>query len=46
MRLLAPYWWLNDVFLTSLGNVLLGFGPGNIEIVLARTDYAVQNPRG
>ncbi len=43
MRLLAPYWWLNDVFFTRLDYTLFGFGPGNIEAVLARMDYAVQD---
>ena len=43
MRLLAPYWWLRDVFFVHLDQALLGFGPGNIELALSRTDYAVQD---
>ena len=42
MRPLAPYWWLRDVFFVHLDQALLGFGPGKIELVLSRTDYAVQ----
>ena len=43
MRLLAPYWWVSDVLLASARSALLGFGPGNIELVLARVDYSVQD---
>jgi hypothetical protein len=43
MRLLAPYWWVSDVLFASAQNALLGFGPGNIKVVLARVDYSVQD---
>lgn len=43
MRLLAPYWWVSDVLLASTRDALLGFGPGNIDIVIARVDYSVQD---
>ena len=43
MRLLAPYWLVADVLLEHPTALLVGFGPGQVDEVIAGLDYAVQD---
>jgi hypothetical protein len=43
MRLFGPYWLAGDVLLHDPQALMFGFGPGQVEEVVSRVDYYVQD---